>query len=121
MNREIKFRAWNEDAQEMYEVAVMYGEDASLKVANINRYLEIVGICDDPIMQFTGLQDKKGQDIYEGDIIEVESRYNECFLVDFKKGGFIARSIEHENEFWLSDWSKLDKKIVGNKYEGNNA
>lgn len=70
MNREIKFRAW--DGSKM------------LHSENGDFYLMPYGLCDVPsstgheftshvypLMQYTGLKDKNGADIYEGDVVVV--------------------------------------------------
>ena len=50
--REIKFRAWNDNKKEMFDPV---GE---------------IDLNNERVMQYTGLKDKNGKEIYEGDIIE---------------------------------------------------
>lgn len=63
MSREIKFRAWVDNAY-------MYYNDNPRNVFPID-----VDDKKDPIMQYTGLKDRNGNEIYEGDIV---SCYKNC-------------------------------------------
>jgi len=60
--REIRFRIWNKNGKRM-----LY--DSGLPIKG-NKVIEEIGF---KVMQFTGLQDKNGQKIYEGDIVYDET------------------------------------------------
>lgn len=69
MNREIRFRAWDAEKKEMYTPSVLSFSE--------NKVLSLIK-CDDgnrkyiehELMQFTGLYDKNGTPIFEGDYVE---------------------------------------------------
>lgn len=79
--REIKFRAWDETIKAM---------DVHLGLITSNLYYdEVMKIKS--LMQYTGLKDKTGREIYEGDIVENKYRHKikfitGCFCLEDKYG-----------------------------------
>jgi uncharacterized phage protein (TIGR01671 family) len=66
--REIKFRAWNTDRKTMHIVTTLFAPNGicnTMELDGEGAYGDLF-----PLMQFTGLKDKNGKPIYEGDIVE---------------------------------------------------
>jgi len=111
--KEIKFRAW--DKREMvYNIDLVFNAEVCLNE-------QIEELSDRVVlMQFTGLIDKEGKEIYEGDIIS---------YTPFNEKGYkntIAEVPQLNSWHWfdeleemLEDKNKCDIKVIGNIYEDN--
>lgn len=64
--RELKFRAWNPKSKTMWDNVGYHPHNAE---RHDDGSMTIAPFLDVPIMQYTGLKDKNGKEIYEGDIL----------------------------------------------------
>lgn len=83
MEREIKFRAWNKVSKKM-----MLWEDIN-RFGNLNKLISLDHVI---VMQFTGLKDKNGKEIYEGDVIKIhygaKINTDQLWICEFRDGAF---------------------------------
>lgn len=93
MNREIKFRVYDKDLKKMRYLNnshdfICFGEKGNGHYHNMQTGL---GEWFSDLMQYTGLKDKNGVEIYEGDLIEYkDSTGKKIEEVKFDKGCFYA-------------------------------
>lgn len=123
MNREIKFRVWDVENKEMLEVqeldfeSTFYGGRIAIRPDQYNDYFNTEDMI---LMQYTGLHDKNGKEIYEGDIVGIDYlSYIVTGVVTYstKDAMYIltnTNSIADENEP-LGDYKNLE--VIGNTYD----
>ena len=126
--REIKFRAWHKEKKEMGEVRNIDFISEIVQAGYQNKY-GVWNFEDIEQMQFTGLQDCNGVDIYEGDIIELCYEYfdgnfseNECKGKVFFEGSSFKMNYKKYDEIWewrLDEPDILSIEVIGNIYENS--
>jgi uncharacterized phage protein (TIGR01671 family) len=127
MTHQIKYKAWDTDKKEMFDV-----EYISFNAVKKNgSWLHFIGSSFSDkretdtcrLLQFTGLHDKNGKEIYEGDIMR--SKNGGLWTVEFDYGSFgISLKGGHHMEGY-GDWHSFSTityqekqcQIIGNIYE----
>ena len=117
--REIKFRAWDKSSNKMLGVFAVGEYPQAFNEMQGEWYHP--GMDNLEIMQFTGLHDKNGKEIWEGDVVIHDhcSRVLNC-KVEFHNGAFVAVAIEKGKEYEhydLSNGPSRGYEVLGNIYE----
>ena len=102
MKREIKFRVWDDSPKKDGYSGLMISHEYAMQ----SSYLENALNGKHHLMQFTGLKDKNGKEIYEGDVVYFE--YN---LIDKVKVIF------HDGKYNICNYVMSKCTVIGNIYE----
>lgn len=126
--RDIRFRLWCKEKEEMMEIRKMAFEDNKvwcISCVDHDSDFEYFPEDDDHVlMQYTGLKDKNDREIYEGDIVSLRNEFsNWKGSVVFDEGAF-KLAIKHSWANSLSYFSKTDvfedmgaRTVLNNVYE----
>lgn len=110
--REIKFRVWEENIKQMFYNAGIVNDELYLMLDGIG--FDVVGDYREfKLMQFTGLKDKNGKEIYEGDIVR-HATDEGIYKVIFEDGGFYVKNLF---EYDFQTINEYPLEVIGNIYE----
>lgn len=117
-----KFRVWNAETKAMYEVKSlvftlrsMFCVNRKLIYPERTFYFDDENIC---LMQSTGLKDKNGVEIFEGDVVKLKYTITSDFELfevrQFRGGMWRIDNRRRGSDLWLRN---EDCEVIGNIYE----
>lgn len=127
--REIKFRAWDKKNKAMIPIVAVMPlggvliPDGESKVGDMGAYQKHYKYKDAvevEAMQYTGLKDKHGKEIFEGDILKLGNRIEH---VACNSGAFVTKDMDEKVEddtgacMWTNRKRTAECEIIGNIYE----
>jgi len=107
--REVKFRAWDKENNCMYEWGVLSKRNNFMEALEMNKE----NLWE--LMQYTGLKDRYGKEIWEGDIVE----YQVMFLGTDRKAVIWHRdrwTLEGYESYFPFSEVNVAFKVIGNIY-----
>ena len=123
MSREIKFRGWDKyDKKMIYDLCQVdsfwhyysYSDNTGLHFGKTGPN----GVGEDfenkYIMQYTGLKDKNGKEIYEGDIVKFENKHLMKVIFDTEEN---PSFMVEDDERLLFMKKGIPYEVIGNIYE----
>jgi uncharacterized phage protein (TIGR01671 family) len=117
MNREIKFRTWDKQLKQFAEWTnrdpffdtshgqIFFWERVQREDGSYDGDIILQDYGDRFVLQqYTGLKDKNGKEIYEGDILKWYEGENNLSEVIFQNGSFMVRGINWGAFWYITDY-----------------
>lgn len=134
--REIKFRAWHKSDEVMLNVFAIDWHEKYIAHDPVQRFVEMIEVYpryemegasdlkEVKLMQYTGIKDKEGKEIYDGDILRIEYHDDEApdvYVGDFEfSEGCYGMNVQatHTHSKHFSPFNEQARpEVIGNIYE----
>lgn len=114
-----RFRAWDKKFKEMVQVDALVFEEQIIKATYKNGNVVKEDLKNYVLMQSTGLRDKNGKEIFEGDILKVTNLSSWLEVVSFNnKAMFVSKEVKRKVEetplYDLFNTDIFEVEIIGN-------
>ena len=119
----VRYRAWDNWRKKMSVVDRIYIDTKGVRLYDdFGEYWRDFRVVE--LMQSTGLKDKNGKEIFEGDVVQFEDcseasdfLYINTGIIEWCQGGFHVTNRDSVLMEDLLDGDSLDVTIIGNIYE----
>lgn len=113
-----KYRMWNKITSRLHGVDGLYFDSEEVQYKDEVGVLRFIKFENTILMQSTGLHDKNGKEIFEGDILfgHAGEDFWEIVEFDIEEGKWIRKDIWYNSKLDLSEYNE-SMEIVGNIYE----
>ena len=113
MSRLIKFRVWDKEYKE-WKPYCPYDLENGIDFESEDKF--------HVFQQFTGLLDRHGKEIYEGDVLKsCKAMINgsDTSIVEYENefGGFNPFTCKQNGEYYMGEWDSENIEIIGNIFE----
>jgi hypothetical protein len=118
-----RFRAWDKHGQKMFtnDELIIWGGNVYLDESKglPCRNLKCRSIPDEYLMQSTGLCDKEGTEVFEGDILhhQIQKEYTFIVKYDKEKGCWYGDGLSRTYRIKITKEFLPYYKVIGNIYE----
>jgi len=120
--REIKFRVWDNETNHMIYPEKTFDpghHSFNMHSGTLQYYNLQNGYGTGEMMQYTGLKDKNGKEIYEGDVLKAYGKEIAWYVVSYSDGSF---RLHHHFGVWgllsrLFEMVDMPADVIGNIHE----